>query len=417
MNYLNIIITLLTELIRTVITFKTAKVFFSDDDASPIRISAYSFSFIATSALYLFYHNPVLNLCVTLLCLLTVAFTYDADVKRRIGFAVIILSLSAALDTLAVYITGGMTEDPLYGQVQSFISILLYLLAYVIYHRISHRQIKKSMSIYEWLSLIGILTVSIICLVILVFDPGISSYTVIAVCFALLLNDIVVYYLFSGLSNRYQSERETLLLKEQMARYEADLSAHMKQEDQMRLLQHDIKHHLLELKAMAEASQYDDIADYISEMSLQGFGPDMPVSTGNRPVDSILGYTIRHAEESGVRVIHHITIPQDIIFPVYDLTVILGNLLDNAIENAVKAKDPYISVNMKYAMNCLLIDISNSYDGTVNEVEGKLLTTKTDASSHGIGLSSVRSVVDKNHGELCIDYDSNRFNVKVMLYI
>lgn len=230
------------------------------------------------------------------------------------------------------------------------------------------------MSIYEWLSLIGILTVSIICLVILVFDPGISSYTVIAVCFALLLNDIVVYYLFSRLSSRYQSERETLLLKEQMSRYEADLSAHMKQEDRIRLLQHDMKHHLLELKAMAEASQYDDIADYISEMSLQGFGSDMPVSTGNRPVDSILGYTIRHAEESGVRVIHHITIPQDIIFPVYDLTVILGNLLDNAVENAVKAKDPSISVNMKYAMNCLLIDISNSYD-------------------------------------------SNRFNVKVMLYI
>lgn len=417
MIFLNMLITLLAELIRTVITYKTAKVFFSDDDMPAIRITAYSISFMITSVLYLSYNKPILNLCITFFCLLAVAYTYDADIKRRIGFAAIILSLSAALDTLAVYITGGMTENPLYGQVQSFISILLYLLAYLIYHRISRRQIKKSMSVYEWLSLIGILTVSIICLVILVFDAGVSSHTVIIVCFALLLNDIVVYYLFSRLSSRYQSERETLLLKEQMSRYEADLSAHMKQEDRIRLLQHDMKHHLLELKAMAEASKYDEIADYISEMPLQNIDPDSAINTGNRPVDTIMGYMLRQAEERGVRVIHHITVPQNTVFPVYDLTVILGNLMDNAIENAVKAEDPCVSVYIKYAMNCLLIDISNTYDGAVNEAGGKLLTTKADAASHGIGLSSVRTVVDKNHGELCIEYDKERFTVKVMLYV
>ena len=416
MNLPDILITLLTELIRTAITYKIAQVFFTDDENDIIRYLAYGISFAATSAVYLLLHSPILNLCVTLACLLLIAFTYhSSDIKRRIAFGPIILSLSAILDTISVYMTGGMTDNAIYGQVQSFVSVMLYLLAYIIYRRISHGHIYKSMSVYEWISLIGILAVSILCLVVLVSDAGISSRTVIVISFALLLNDIVVYYLFSALSRRYMSEREALMLKEHMSRYEADLSAHLEQEDRLRAVRHDMKHHLLELKALAEASQYDEISEYISDMQLES-STDEPIDTGNQPVDSILGYMMRHAEGSGIRVISHITIPEDIIFPVYDLTVILGNLMDNAIENTLKSKDPCISIMMKYTMSCLLISISNTYDGAVNESGGKLLTTKSDTASHGIGLSSVRSVVERNHGELTIDYDKEMFTVKVMLY-
>lgn len=102
-----------------------------------------------------------------------------------------------------------------------------------------------------------------------------------------------------------------------------------------------------------------------------------------------------------------------------DICLILGNLLENAVEAAEKVEGKkYIKIQMKYDKNNLLIFVMNNYKGQLLKIKDKgLRSTKSDAGNHGVGLQSVYRAVDKYHGTVVIDDSvSERFLIRVVLY-
>ena len=100
-------------------------------------------------------------------------------------------------------------------------------------------------------------------------------------------------------------------------------------------------------------------------------------------------------------------------------SLIIGNLLENAVEGADKAEGKkYIRLTMKYDRNNLLITVENSYKGELVKWKGgELRTTKADVSNHGIGLPSVRRAAEKYQGVLTIDDTlPEYFCARVVLY-
>ena len=88
-----------------------------------------------------------------------------------------------------------------------------------------------------------------------------------------------------------------------------------------------------------------------------------------------------------------------------DICLILGNLLENAVEASQKADGKkYIKVRMKYDKNNLLIFVTNSYKGKLIKTKNqRLKSTKLDAGNHGVGLSSVYRATAKYNGTVVID--------------
>ena len=84
----------------------------------------------------------------------------------------------------------------------------------------------------------------------------------------------------------------------------------------------------------------------------------------------------------------------------YDLISLLGNLLDNAIEACAKCTDPTIKLEIKNYKDYLSITVINSTAEPVLKNNPELKTTKKDKELHGIGLSSIQSVVDKYSGDI-----------------
>ena len=64
-----------------------------------------------------------------------------------------------------------------------------------------------------------------------------------------------------------------------------------------------------------------------------------------------------------------------------------------------------------------MIYIENSYSGEIAKAETKFKTSQKDFAIHGIGLENVKKIVERNGGEMKIDYRNNRFKVKVLLYL
>lgn len=145
------------------------------------------------------------------------------------------------------------------------------------------------------------------------------------------------------------------------------------------------------------------------------------ISSKNFEIDSILNYMIQQAKSAGISVSSQILIPEQFTHS-FDFVIILGNLLENAIEAASNSSQKYIDLTIQLQKNVLYIEIKNSYDGilqpTGNSNAPSFYTTKTtNRHQHGIGLNSVRKIVEKYNGTMDIHASDQTFCVKVILYI
>jgi sensor histidine kinase regulating citrate/malate metabolism len=144
------------------------------------------------------------------------------------------------------------------------------------------------------------------------------------------------------------------------------------------------------------------------------------VNTGNVIIDSIMNFKISEAEKFSIKCNTKIIIPWDLKLNSFEMTAILGNLMDNAIEanKNINEKKRQINFTMKYDRGRLFIRISNPYNQKIlkNKNTKKFLTTKKDNSNHGKGISSIKNIVEKNDGLIDIDYDNNIFQVRITLF-
>lgn len=104
-------------------------------------------------------------------------------------------------------------------------------------------------------------------------------------------------------------------------------------------------------------------------------------------------------------------------FEMADMSVLLGNMLDNAIEaNNNTVAEKYVKIYMEYDKNTLIITVINSYDGTLlRDKTGKTLTRKDDWNAHGFGLVSVERIVQKYHGSMVIEETAEEFKINLLL--
>ena len=140
------------------------------------------------------------------------------------------------------------------------------------------------------------------------------------------------------------------------------------------------------------------------------------VCTGNQEIDAILNYMIGRAEKKGCKVETQIEIPNVCFMQKMDLNVLLGNLLDNALEALEKVQERYLYIGMKYQKGVFIIRIHNSYDGTLIKHGEKYITRKMNKESHGLGLQNVSEIVKKYNGKQKIDVTDNLFRIAIMLY-
>lgn len=92
----------------------------------------------------------------------------------------------------------------------------------------------------------------------------------------------------------------------------------------------------------------------------------------------------------------------------HDITALLDNLLENAVESALLTDDKFIDFSIcKRNSNFLIIKVSNSCDRKPKYINNILVSSKNTSGMHGIGTRSIKRVVEKYNGNLEMKYDSN----------
>lgn len=187
-----------------------------------------------------------------------------------------------------------------------------------------------------------------------------------------------------------------------------------------RRLRHDFRKDLLYLRELAIHGQLDKITAFLGEhLQIIDRERETVIHTNNLAVDALVNDQYQAAARAGVRFDTDIRIPGELPFAGSDLCMILGNLLDNALEAAGKVEPPggYLSVSIYYQDGNLILCVENSYAEAVRTDEkGNYLTGKSDPVNHGLGLDIVSKAVKKYNGTMDVRYDGKKFRVQIVLY-
>ena len=193
--------------------------------------------------------------------------------------------------------------------------------------------------------------------------------------------------------------------------------------DSIRKVRHEMRNHMTNIKGLAGAGEYGEIEDYVRRMDETMQQLEYKYVTGNAVTDVILNDKYRRAEKAGIRFEADFRYGGEI--PVFDLGIILNNLLDNAIEACGKLEPGkgFVRLILKRKKQFLLLEVENNFDRTVLRQAGGSfapITTKQSTlpgilTEHGIGLENVRDMAERYFGGVNIKVKEDVFHVTVML--
>ncbi|MBQ8813545.1 MAG: GHKL domain-containing protein [Lachnospiraceae bacterium] len=183
------------------------------------------------------------------------------------------------------------------------------------------------------------------------------------------------------------------------------------------ILLHDMKNHLLAIAGLAQDGQVKQIETYVQEMyhilELKG----QKISVGHPFLDLILDQKIAQAECAGIKVKTEVGDLSDLTLSEMEICALFSNLLDNAIEANERLGDrakKWIRIICKRQNRLLIVWITNPTE--IEVVNGEIPeTTKTDKVRHGLGLRSVKQIVEGHEGILRICTENGAFEVYICM--
>ncbi|MGN0550839.1 MAG: sensor histidine kinase [Acutalibacteraceae bacterium] len=230
---------------------------------------------------------------------------------------------------------------------------------------------------------------------------------------------VVIFMLIKNIrkSSYYENLSMTMEVKltEQVKYYEQLERA----DNELRKFRHNYNNMKIGLMSLLRNKDISGAEKYVADCDNTLHSSYTLYQTGNSIVNAILSDKAMKAKEEGIVISFNGIIPETKISNT-DLCIIFGNILDNAIESAIKledniAKEINISVNKK--KDYLFITVTNPTKDEVVIKNNKVVTTKIDKHNHGLGLISVEDTVKKYDGHLNLDYNNNLFTITFDLCI
>lgn len=163
---------------------------------------------------------------------------------------------------------------------------------------------------------------------------------------------------------------------------------------QMRGIRHDYKNQIQVMKAYRQLNQDAELDRYLNQMDHELNQVDTIIYTGNISVDAIVNTKLTLAKNLGIELNAKAIVPQELPYETLDLGILIGNLLNNAIENAKEADNPMIRLYIAPIKNNLYISCTNSMK---QKKLSNFITTKV-GTEHGFGLKRMDMIIHKYNG-------------------
>lgn len=233
------------------------------------------------------------------------------------------------------------------------------------------------------------------------------------VSFGAILTVIISYQRIKSSQKR---EKEDAVLAGQIEEMKRHIGEVEKLYFDIRSLKHDMGNHIMMLERLCETNEEAETC--LAQLKEQVGEVMAEISSGNPVTDVILREKQKEAEEKGIAFANGFHFPEDAKISAFDVSVILNNGLNNAMEAALECEDSYVSVSSYRRKNACMIEIRNSMAAQrVIDRESGLPPTTKKGADHGFGLVNIRRVAQKYYGDIAIEQSEKEFGLVVMLLV
>ena len=186
--------------------------------------------------------------------------------------------------------------------------------------------------------------------------------------------------------------------------------------NQIRGFKHDYASHIQAIKSHAQNGETDAIIRYLDGLSTELTAIENILKTGNKMADAILNSKISLARAKGINVVAEANVAVKLTISEVDMCIILGNLLDNAIEACLglPKDERLIRIYMEMKNTQLYISITNTAPKGKRRVLGKRHVT-TKGAGHGFGLARVDHVVERHGGYISRNSEDGAYSTEILL--
>lgn len=180
----------------------------------------------------------------------------------------------------------------------------------------------------------------------------------------------------------------------------------------MRGWRHDYRHHIQTMKIHAANGEFEDVVKYLDLLDDDLTNVETVIRTGNRMADAILNSKLSLAAERKIKVKARAEIPVSLTVSELDLCIVIGNLLDNAMEACMELpeEERLIRIYMEMKGNYLYLALTNTAAGAKQR---RFLSTKGEG--HGFGIARVDAIVKKYGGYVTRASEDEAFSTEILL--
>lgn len=422
---INFIISFLLNMFELYIIYRFMTCFFEETLIGKIGVlSVYALRYVISLIVGAVGNYPLVNMVTSFLTMFFIACCYNATISKKVTVAFSVWMCGFVAEAIMALVIG-ITHFEIWGEavmLNSFYEFLLKIILWsmsLIVRRFKYVRKSEKVPLQFSVSVVLIVAISVF-MEITIFqqetlaDAVASPFTV---CIVLL--NIIIIYLYDSLSKSFEDKIQLKLMEREITSYHNQMEVVQENYEEMRMFRHDYKNRLATMEQMLMQQKIESAREYLGEIIGKLESQNLYSDSGNLAIDSILNYLFSKVKNHGIAVKTDIRIPEGMDIPEDDVVVLIGNLVDNAMEASLKAENgkKEIAFSIGYEKKCLKICVKNTYNGQIKHQNGHLLTSKEDKSMHGIGLRSVDAIVEKYNGTKRVSYDAQEFNITIILYL
>ena len=416
---LDFMICALTNLFRIFLIGRCASVFLGVDVDKKKKHIVYGCFYVINTVLFWEFHTVWINMICNLVGIGAIVWLYTKSARTNLFITGTIYLVNCGCDVAATSLFVNYRDGGAYNQIYAVISFFLIFMCELVIEKMI--TIHKDAEDAQNISLVLMPICSIIVITLLIYTDTCTDIGLTIVSIGLLIANFLMLYLYNLLLHSISQQYEMEMLKTQLQAYTNQLNVVLRGEEKIKALRHDIKHHLNELMLLANKHDVAEIQKYIDEMNSFLKNPNEIVASGNLEIDSVLNFMLQKAEKELKTVDIKVMLPEKVRHS-FDINVMLGNLLENAIKAAGKTENKYLSVHIKLKRGILKVKIENSFESCIlceeqNRKDTILKTTKPFTEQHGIGLKNVKKIVEKYNGTMAVTAQKGIFCVNLLLYM
>ncbi len=246
-------------------------------------------------------------------------------------------------------------------------------------------------------------------------DKSISAWNVYLLL-GLVILCIASFHITDLLQRHYEAEVYLSSVNAHMRAEMENIAAVQETHEKIKRISHGITNQLFAVETLLHNDKFEEAEKYLEMLVGTVEQHILPVHTNNVVIDALLNQKYILATSKRIKMVFDIQDLQEPKIYISNLVAILSNALNNAIEACEKVTgDRVIELQIINENNEMIISIENTIEKEVTIVDNHIPTTKSDKENHGIGLGSIRGIVEQHGGKMFLDSEGNRFKLLIVL--